>query len=195
MPSRGSGTPTQRRGKLVDISNYLDPGDMSHKRYVAGNGKTFCNIYAYDFCARADTFAPRVWWTNGALNAIRNGNVPEVLYETTVREMTANMLYDWFEDFGGGFGWRRVFDATDLQDGANAGEVGIIVAKRVNLSRSGHILAVLPEHGGLQAARDGNKVTRPVQSQAGAENFRARVTPTRWWIGSQFQSHGFWLHA
>ena len=194
MPRRGAGTAAQKRDALVEISKYLDTGNSAHLRYVAGGGKTYCNIYAYDFAMRAGTFVPRVFWTPAAIDKIENGATLEVLYGNTVRELTANVLHDWFIDYGGGFGWGRVFSATELQDGANAGKVAIIVAKRVNLARSGHILAVLPEHDGISAARDGQEVTRPVQSQAGAENFRARVTPTRWWMDSRFQSFGFWLH-
>ncbi len=104
------------------------------------------------------------------------------------------MLHDWFIDYGAGFGWNRTFPTTALQDAANDGKPCIIVAKRTNLARSGHILAVVPEHSSYQAARSGVQVTRPVQSQAGSNNFTFKVTSTRWWLASKFQSHGFWIN-
>lgn len=191
MPQR----PNKTAAELVAIINYLAPDKSTHLRYQAGSGKTYCNIYAYDYAQRCGVFLPRVWWTTNALNQILSGgSTPTIAYGTTVREMNANMIYDWFVEFGRGFGWSQVFNADDLQTAANSGNVAIIVAKRTNLAKSGHIVAVVPEHGGITAARSGGMVTRPVQSQAGVSNFTAKVTSTRWWLGSQFQNFGFWVH-
>jgi len=193
MPTRGGASAGEKAEQLVSIIRYLDPGRPAHKRYLAGGGKTYCNIYAYDYCQRGGVYLPRVWWTSAAIEQFRQGNRPAVLYGNTVREMTANMLHDWFLDYGKGFGWRRAFSTDDLQSAANKGEVAMIVAKRQNLARSGHILAVVPEHGNLSAARNDGVVVRPVQSQAGSVNFTAKVPGTRWWLASKFQSFGFWV--
>lgn len=130
-----------------------------------------------------------------ALLKIASGTIPPVLYGNTVREMTANMLHDWFIDYGAIYGWARVFDADVLQSAANNGKVAIIVAKRVNVAKSGHIVAVVPETPAVQAAKSGGLVVRPVQSQAGANNFMAQVPGTRWWAdATKFSSFGFWVH-
>ena len=195
MPRRGNGSAAQKAADILKIIDYLRPDRESHRRYQPGGGKTYCNIYAYDFARCMGVFVPRVWWTSAALGMIENGNVPAVLYGNTVREMNANMIHDWFIDYGGGFGWARVFDTDALQNAANGGKACIIVAKRVNVARSGHILAVVPEQSGVSAARSGGVVVRPVQSQAGSTNFTAKVTTTRWWLDpSRFQSFGFWVH-
>jgi len=192
MPSRGNGTISQRAQALIDIINYLNPGKSSHRRYWPGGGKTFCNIYAYDYAMRCGVYLPRVWWKDSALVSIGQGSVPDVLYGKTVRELSANMLHDWFGEFGPQFGWRRALSVDELQTAANEGQVAIIVAKRANAARSGHIAAVVPEHGGIQAARANGQVTRPVESQAGSTNYRAKVKSRRWWQAAQFQSFGFW---
>jgi hypothetical protein len=192
MPVRNSASASA----LNTILNYLDPGKSTHVRYQPGGGKTYCNIYAYDYAQRCKTYVPRVWWTPAALAKIAQGNVPPVLYGNTVREMTANMLHDWFIDFGGIYGWSRIYDVDALQTDANSGRVCIIVAKRINLARSGHIVAVVPETPAVAAARSGGVVVRPVQSQAGAVNFKAKVPGNRWWADTaRFQSFGFWRHT
>lgn len=196
MPTRGTGSAATKAANILTIIQYLDTDRAAHKRYWPTGTKTFCNIYAYDFAQRCGTYVPRVWWTPAALLKIAAGTIPPVLYGNTVREMTANMLHDWFIDYGAIYGWSRVFDTDALQAAANNGQAAIIVAKRVNVAKSGHIVAVVPETTAIQAARSGGVVVRPVQSQAGADNFMAEVPGTRWWANaSSFQSFGFWIHA
>lgn len=70
------------------------------------------------------------------------------------------------------------------------------VAKRADLARSGHIVAVLPEHGGFKAKRNSaGEVLQPVESQAGVSNFRFEVQGSHWWQKAKFQSYGFWRHG
>lgn len=191
MPARAAANPAQTLGILA----YLAPDAPTHKRYLPAGGETYCNIYAHDFCMRMQAFVPRVWWTASAIAKLTQGQPVPVIYGTTVTELNANALHDWFPEFGPGFGWTRVFSADALQEAANAGQVGIIVAKRRQTNRSGHIVAVVPETPALMAARTGGQVTRPVQSQAGTENFTAKVPSTRWWLDDRFQSFGFWTHG
>ncbi|MEM7426724.1 MAG: SH3 domain-containing protein [Pseudomonadota bacterium] len=196
MPARGSGTAAQKAQDILNIISYLDPERSAHRRYKATGGKTFSNIYAYDYAYLCGVYLPRVWWRSKSLVSIASGNVPPVSYGQTVLEMDANSLHDWFEEFGAGFGWRQLFSVGDLQSAANAGEAAIIVAKRANLASSGHIVAVVPEHGGVCAAVSGGKVVRPVESQAGIVNFRAKVKSKRWWQATdRFQSFGLWTHV
>lgn len=114
-------------------------------------------------------------------------------YGTTVQELNANSLYQWLEEFGPDFGWRRTVSVTELQDAANSGQVCLIVGQRKELNQPGHICAVVPETQEHRVSRRGTVVTVPLQSQAGARNFRygGRV----WWTGSQFGRFAFWIHA
>ena len=103
------------------------------------------------------------------------------------------MLHDWFEDYGQLFGWKRVLNLDVMQASANNGEVCIIVAQRKDLNRSGHISAVVPEHDGLEAARNAaGELLRPVESQAGTKNHRFFTKPKAWWVDARYQSFGFW---
>jgi hypothetical protein len=117
----------------------------------------------------------------------------EVKYAATTQEQSANALYDWLELHGASFGWTRTFDLDAFQAKANAGQVAILCAQRSNRNASGHIVAVVPERGSHAAQRGSDGVvTRPLQSQAGARNFR--YDAPHWWTHSKFHAFGFWLH-
>ena len=194
-PGRSDGKPENRVKSVLEMIKYLDSENSQHLRYQPKRNATYCNIYAHDFCYLAGVYLPRVWWTDKTLLQIKDDVAVPVQYATTVREMNANMLLDWFEDYGALFGWKRVFDLDVLQASANNGEVCIIVAPRKNLNHSGHITAVAPEHDGFSAARNAaGEVSRPLESQAGRMNHRFFVNTKRWWLGSNFRNHGFWRH-
>lgn len=144
----------------------------------------------------ANVYLPRIWWTPGAIEQLRKGEEVEPLYEKTIDEQRANDLFRWLGDFGPRFGWRQTGTLTKLQETANFGGIGIIVARRKVDGRSGHIVAVVPETNEQKAKRDGEgAVTSPLQSQAGVTNFRYRAASTQWWTGEQFADSGFWIHA
>jgi hypothetical protein len=193
-PSRTSGAPvSQQVTELGGIVQWL--AVESSIRYRKTN-VTFCNVYAADFCYLAGVYLPRTWWTASALMAIAKGQQPAVVYEQTVREMRADDLYTWLGEFGPAFGWRRVFDTTALQDAANAGGIGLVVADRLEIGRPGHITVVVPESGAYQALRDvdGN-VLLPLQSQAGASNHAYSTIGRDWWNDQQFADQdGFFVH-
>jgi predicted chitinase len=198
-PKRTGSKPETKASQVIDIATYLDSAASSHKRYQRKGGQTFCNIYAYDFCYLCGVYLPRVWWRPAALKEIEKD--PEVKdkvkveYGTTVRELRANDLHDWLEDYGESFGWRSVTDLDELQAAANVGEVGIIVAKRRDNGRPGHITAVVPEHGKFAAARDKSGIVlRPLESQAGSKNYRFVTKRTAWWRNERFESFAFWRH-
>jgi len=86
-------------------------------------------------------------------------------------------------------------DLDLLQASANNGEVCLIVAQRKNPNESGHITVVAPESEQLSAVRNAaGEVLRPVESQAGRQNHRLVVKPSKWWLASGFRNHAFWRH-
>ena len=191
QPRRVATDAAERVAELAAIIAYLRVDGTA--RYKRTPSATFCNIYAHDYCHLAGAYLPRVWWRAKALAQLVQGQKPIVRYGTTVEEYNANSLYNWLEDFGSDFGWRRTISLTEMQHAANQGEVAIICAQRINLNASGHIAAVVPEKGLHHAVWQGPRVTRPLQSQAGATNFR--YGGSTWWTGRQFRRFGFWIHA
>lgn len=186
MPVRVVADATQL-WKIIDFLNV-----EQSIRYQPANGQTFCNIYAYDYCHLAKSYIPRVWWSGRALTRLAKGETVPIVYGDTVNELNANSLYDWFNDFGDDFGWTRIFDLDVFQSEVNKGKVGIIVAKRNDLSRSGHILAVIPETTDKKAISTSGKVTSLLQSQAGATNKKAFTS--QWYLSANFRGFSFWLH-
>ena len=197
QPQRNAETAAERCAQLAAIIDWLGVDKPANKRYQpTGSGTTFCNIYAHDYCFLANVYLPRVWWTPGAIERLGKGEKVEPLYEKTIDEQRANDLFRWLSDFGPRFGWRQTSTLTKLQEAANLGGIGIIVARRKIDGRSGHIVAVVPETNDQKAKRDGDgSVTAPLQSQAGVTNFRYRAAPTQWWTGEQFAGNAFWIHS
>jgi hypothetical protein len=152
-----------RVAQLQALADWL--GVESSERYAHSATQTFCNVYAADYCYLAEAYLPRVWWTDSALLRLGAGESVPVRYGDTVREMRADDLLAWLVDMGPRFGWRRVFDASALQDAANAGGVGLICADRAAEGRPGHITVVVPEDAAHHAARDADAhVTQPLQN-------------------------------
>ena len=182
-----------RIGQLQALADWL--GVESSERYARTPTLTFCNVYAADYCYLADAYLPRVWWTDSALLRLGAGEQVPVRYGDTVREMRADDLFAWLVDMGPRFGWRRVFDATALQDTANGGGVGLICADRAAEGRPGHITVVVPEDAAHHAVRDADgHVVQPLQTQAGAVNRRFGSAGANWWLGSEFRDRGFFTH-
>lgn len=157
---------------LLNIVDWLDVENS--KRYKAGNGDTFCNVYASDYCMFAGAYLPRVWWTTKAIQKLKKGENVEIKYGDTVHELDANSLFKWFSDFGSQFYWQEMkpngHDFTEIQETANNGNVVTLVYKNPS-GKSGHLLVVIPESGKRLAKRVNGVVTLPVHSQAGAVNF------------------------
>jgi hypothetical protein len=108
----------------------------------------------------------------------------------------ANDLFRWLRDFGLEFGWRQTGTLSKLQEAANQGAIALIVARRKQDGKSGHIVMVVPETNEARARRNSaGEVTAPLQSQAGAVNFRARTGTLNWWKGEQFAESAFWIHS
>lgn len=196
QPGRTGSDAQALREEIAAIIDWLAVEDPDHERYKPGGGKTYCNIYAHDFCFLAGVYLPRVWWSGAAIERIAAGNTVEPKLGVSIDEQRANDLFRWFRDFGMRFGWRRAASTTELQTEVNQGAIGIIVARRKEDGRSGHIVAVVPETVDNRARRDtSGNVVSPLQSQAGARNFRYGGLPAGWWNGAQFAESAFWLHA
>ena len=196
LPGRTGETAAARCAELATIIDFLAVDKSAHCRYQPRAGATFCNIYAHDYCFLAGVYLPRVWWMPGAIERLSMGEAVEPLYENTIDEQRANDLFRWFRDFGLRFGWRQTSTLTKLQEAANLGGIGLIVARRKIDGKSGHIVAVVPETDGEKAKRDpAGNVIAALQSQAGRVNFRYRASPTEWWKGADFADSAFWIHA
>lgn len=192
FPLGDPGAPGRAAGAAA-IVRFLDVEKSA--RYKPADGKTYCNIYAYDFCFLSGVYLPRVWWLKDAIKSLNEGNAVAVKYAVTVGELNANALYDWLSEFGASFGWKKVATLDDLQKAANAGSVAVICAARKDPKRSGHITVVVPEDvPPLLAQRSEGAVSLPLQSQAGVRNFCFSCGTGKWWEGLQFRASGFWMH-
>lgn len=196
QPSRQGTSADELRDELATIIDWLAVDKPAHKRYQPHNRLTFCNIYAHDYCHLAGVYLPRVWWTPGAIEALAQGKAVEPLLGKTIDEQRANDLFRWLRDFGLRFGWRQTGTLSKLQLEVNQGAIGLIVARRKEDGRSGHIVVVVPETNEHQARRDATgEVIAPLQSQAGVSNFRYNTGRRDWWKDGQFAESAFWLHA
>jgi hypothetical protein len=196
QPTRTGATPEALREDLRRIVDWLAVDKTSHLRYLPREGLTFCNIYAHDFCTLAGVYLPRVWWTQDAIEALARGASVQPRLGATITEQRANDLYRWLAAFGPRFGWRRAGSLDELQAEANLGAVALVIARRKVDGKSGHVTMVVPESEDFRARRDASgRVVTPLQSQAGASNFRFGTGSPNWWNGELFAESAFWIHA
>lgn len=180
----------EKASELRSIIDWLEVEKSA--RYKPKAGETYCNIYAYDYCYLGNVYLPRVWWTSKAISLLQKAESVAPIYDQTISELNANSLYNWLHEYGSDFGWRRAIDPTDLQNEANIGSICIISARRKDLNRPGHICVVAPETTKHNAIRKNGAVTCPLQSNAGASNFR--YGGTVWWTSEKFSGFSFWVH-
>jgi hypothetical protein len=196
QPRRQGTTADALRAELAAIVAWLAVDNPAHLRYQREPNKTYCNIYAHDFCHLAGVYLPRVWWLQGAIARLAQGEEVKPHYGKTIDEQRANDLFRWLRDFGEQFGWRQTGTPSKLQLEVNQGAVGLIVARRNEDGRPGHIVAVVPETDKHRARRNAaGDVIIPLQSQAGSTNFPYGTGKLEWWRGDQFAESAFWLHA
>jgi len=196
QPQRAGDTAEARRASLAALIDWLDVQEPTHVRYQPRDGKTFCNIYAHDYCHLAQCYLPRVWWTAPAIVALSQGQAVEPQYEKTITEVRANDLFRWLRDWGLRFGWRQSTSLDELQLEANQGAIGLIVARRTDEGRPGHITMVVPETETQRARRNAaGQVVAALQSQAGSTNFNYGTAKLDWYKAAQFAEFSFWLHA
>jgi hypothetical protein len=157
-------------------------------RYQRTPSSTWCNIYFADLIRLLGGYGMHVFWTPGALASWAAGKPQPVMYEKTVTEYSANMLYDWLVKWGPTYGFRRIDDAGKAQTMINAGGTGCACAKK--LGGVGHVSVLLPESPDQLALTKNGVVLAPVQSQAGAKNRRLFATP--WYLGAGYLG-GLWV--
>src|SRR5690606_22967984 len=105
-------------------------------------------------------------------------NVVAPFEPSTVHQLSANALAQWMVDYGESFGWELVATAEQGQQLANEGNLVIILAQNTTENEDfaegyepGHVSVIIAEGGQHAAARDGDELQSPLQSQAGADNF------------------------
>lgn len=157
--------------------------------YSPGGGKTYCNIYAYDVVTALGGYLPRVWWSDNAIERIRNGESVQPKYDDTIFEMNANALTAWMPEHGVSYGWRRASDMSNAQEEANSGKVVIILAANVNPRRSGHVAVILAETDQFQAGED-----MPLISQAGSRNVAHAPASSAWWENDSHTNGAAWIY-
>jgi hypothetical protein len=196
QPGRTGATPEALREDLWRIIDHLAVDRASHVRYQPRDGSTFCNIYAHDYCALAGVYLPRVWWLPHAIEALTRGEAVTPRLGATISEQRANDLFRWLQSFGPRFGWRQTGTLSKLQAEANLGAVALVIARRKEEGRSGHVSLVVPEPAGTRARRDAaGDVIAPLQSQAGTSNFRFGTGAANWWNAEKFAESAFWIHS
>jgi hypothetical protein len=139
-------TPGQRSPQTYDaVINQFAAGH--NPRYAHTDGKTFCNIFAWDVTRAMNAEIPH--WVDAAGNpTMLKGN-----------ELTANAVNEWLNQHGARFGWRKV-TLAEAVDHANQGCP--VVASWNHPGGIGHIAVIRP---GIATAAEG-----PWMAQAGATN-------------------------
>jgi hypothetical protein len=196
QPQRKGTEPAELRAEMDAIIDWLAVDKATHKRWRAAQGRVFANVYAHDVCHLAGVYLPLVWWTPGALLRLAGGSLVAPLIGDTVQEMTSNDLFRWLRDHGQAFGWRQAGSLTELQTEVNLGAVGLVMARRKEEGRSGHVAVVVPETGAHSARRASTgAVLAPLQSQASTRNVRRARGRAGWWNEAGFADAAFWLHG
>ncbi len=188
-PERNLTSVTSRVMGINMILNYLDV--EKSERYLASGRNSYCNVYVHDYAYLCGVYLPRVWWSDKAVAALTLGKKVDKRIDVSVYEIGASKLYDWLTDWGGLFGWKRVFDPHEAQESANNGQVVLISAKRSIANTPGHICIIAPENFNIKAIRENGRVSIPVMSHAGNKN--RKYFQHRWWTHKQFKFFGFWV--
>lgn len=127
----------------------------SNSRYRPKNGKTYCNIFAWD-CTRALGAEIPHWVLN---------NKPATSNTRGAKELNANATYNWLNNYGSGYGWYKT-TASEAQKRANAGYPTVAVWRNTS-GGSGHIAVIRPEGSGYIYTN----ARGPVIAQAGGSNY------------------------
>ena len=182
-------------------------------RYQRTATSTYCNIYACDMVNALGGYLPRVWWMRAAIRQIQAGarpvtreqlraagnqaaNLIAPVYDKTVTELSANAMTAWMWTWGSYFGWRKAASAQDAQLAANNGRIVIALAANSRPDHAGHVSVVVTESTQNSApGRDKTlgTVTVPLQSQAGATNFKFGGKGA-WWMPPTHKDGGLWIY-
>jgi len=194
IPFRDLTDATTKRESIGRLITKLDV--TTNIRYQRTPEDTYCNVYSYDYCYFSKVYLPTVWWTDEAINKMRDGHEIEAIYGETVQTIYSSAIHDWFLKWGGNFGWKRIFSVDEMQHLVNTnGGIGIICAKRKQRGLSGHIVPVVPETAVKKAYRENGVVIYPLQSQAGKLNYNYFSKARKdWWNNKLYSSSVFYYH-
>lgn len=127
-------------------------------RYQPRNGKTWCNVYAWDVTRAMSAEIPHWVDTAGRPTKVGRGV-----------ELSANGVFDWLNNHGAEYGWwPSRADAAELL--ARCGRPAVAIWKNPEAKKSGHIAMVIPgEIGVVTIAQAGktNFIGLPVASGFG----------------------------
>ncbi|SHN15319.1 hypothetical protein [Flavobacterium xinjiangense] len=188
---------TNSDNKRQSIARIIDKLDVAASiRYQRTIEDTYCNVYTFDYCYFSKVYVPTVWWTDDALQKVLDGQEVEVIFGETVDHIYSSAIHDWFLKWGASFGWKRMYNAHEIQNKVNdEGGIGIICAKRKEKGLSGHIVPVVPETDLNKAYRENDVVLYPLQSQAGKLNYNYFAEVKKdWWNDELYSSHVFYYH-
>lgn len=161
------GTPANRSATMTDT--ITDQFNVMDERYLPGDGKTWCNIFTWDWSCAMGAEVPH--WVDVVGN-------PVAPFTPGARELNANALNPWFENAGHARGWREVRSSGSVLAEVNAGNV--VVACMTNPKGHGHITPVRP---------DANEIT---VINVGARNFaRGKIGAA---YGSYLKDVRYWVH-
>ena len=132
----------------------IDQFDVeNNKRYEVnkkGRGDTYCNIFMWDVTSAMGAEIPH--YVDAQTGAPRT--YPDV---QGARQLSANGIYNWLHEKGGGYGWFEV-TPEQAQTLANAGRP-VVTAWR-NTSGHGHVQVVCPSKDGVYDEKRGVTVAQ-----------------------------------
>jgi hypothetical protein len=194
IPFRNLHSAESKKKSLRRLIRKLDV--HSSTRYKRTPEDTYCNVYSFDYCHFAKVYLPTVWWTEEAIELIRQGQEVTPVFNETVMPIYSNAIHDWFLQWGESFGWKRYTDLTAIQEKVTQeGGIGIICAKRKIAGLSGHIVPIVPETEKKKAFRENGHVLYPLQSQAGKLNYNYFARKRRdWWNHERYSSYVLFYH-
>ena len=150
-----------------------------NSRYKRTSDATWCNIFAWDVMTAMQVKLPH--W-------VSKSGVPVTSFTNGAHELTANATYNWLNDHGTEYGWKKV-TAAQAQSAANAGKPTIAIWKNPR-GASGHVAVVRPETASFSLAKGGC----PVIAQAGATNYSITYVSTGFG-SSRLSAVVYWTHA
>lgn len=136
-------------------------------RYRKTNGKTYCNIFAWDVSIAMDAEIPH--WVRNDNEEIYHYDLKKSYSQNaqSARELNANSLFKWMEKHHEEIGYKKVSD-LEAQNAANAGKPTFTLWYNKK-GGSGHIQVVLADENNSIYNEDKGVFI----SQAGSVNYRA----------------------
>lgn len=160
--------PGERNPRLYE--RVIEQFDVAtNPRYAPRDGKTYCNIFAWDVTRAMSAEIPHWVTPTGE---------PAKCRERGAQRNNCNAMHAWLHSVGDKYGWRRV-DAMDAVIWASRGCPAVAIY--YNLNGNGHVGIIRP---------DSTKDSGPLLAQAGQRSFLR---------GSLVDSFGsntpeFWVH-